>query len=214
MTEPRSGCLIVFEGIDGVGKSTQANALADALTARGYEVVRSREPTHGPYGQRIRQSQTNARLGPDEELELFLLDRREHVDTLIAPSLAAGRIVILDRYYFSTIAYQGARGFELAELKARNEAFAPAPDLLFILDLAPEAGLRRIQELRGDALDTFETPALLERSRAIFLDLATLPYARRVDAGDDVEAIRARIIALVEPLLDDRGARLRRAPSP
>lgn len=200
------GWLIVFEGIDGVGKSTQANALAEALEARGYDVVRSREPTDGPWGRRLRQSQAEGRLAPEEELDLFLRDRREHVETLIQPSLAAGRIVILDRYYFSTIAYQGARGFDPEDLRARNEAFAPPPDLLIILDLPAEAGLRRIQEKRGATLDSFETPTLLARSRQIFLDLAMhLPYARRVDAGDDLATIRAEVLALVDGLLNAEG---------
>ena len=93
---------IVFEGIDGTGKSTQVQFLADMLRAKGNEVITSKEPTDGPHGTRLRNSADTGRLSPQEELDLFHLDRREHIETLIKPTLARGAVVILDRYYFST----------------------------------------------------------------------------------------------------------------
>ena len=104
--------LIVFEGIDGTGKSTQVRLLAQALEERGLTVVTSREPTDGPFGQKLRLSMITGRLSPEEELALFHEDRRDHVEHLILPALEAGKVVILDRYFFSTMAYQGARGFD------------------------------------------------------------------------------------------------------
>ena len=96
--------LIVFEGIDGTGKSTQVQLLAKALEGRGHTVVTSHEPTNGPIGKKLRESMIHGRLSPIEELGLFHDDRRDHVQSLIAPALSRGEDVILDRYSFSTMA--------------------------------------------------------------------------------------------------------------
>jgi dTMP kinase len=175
------GKLIVIEGADGAGKSTLQRALAAHLSAQGTTVVQSREPTNGPNGMAIRQAAQSQRLSPEKELELLLLDRRAHVAELIAPALARGDWVILDRYYFSTIAYQGAAGLDLAMLQAVNEAFAPRPDALLLLDLPVETSLQRIQA-RGLASDEFERPITLKRVREIFLGFSALPYATVLDA--------------------------------
>ncbi len=105
-----AGILIVFDGIDGGGKTTQAKLLADILTAAGETVVLSKEPTDGPWGKQLRASATTGRMSLADELHAFTEDRKQHVTNLIAPALARGEIVILDRYFYSTIAYQGARG--------------------------------------------------------------------------------------------------------
>ena len=135
MVTESQGLFIVLEGIDGTGKSSHAKSLASYFSSLGREVVLSREPTDGPWGKKLRDSASTGRLEPAEELEYFLRDRREHVEQLIRPALAEGKVVILDRYYFSTMAYQGARGFDPAEIRRRNEEFAPVPDWLFILDV-------------------------------------------------------------------------------
>lgn len=173
--------LIVIEGPDGAGKSTLQRGLAAKLAAEGVAVVQSREPTNGPHGTALRQAALSKRLAPEQELELLLLDRRTHVEDVIAPALARGAWVILDRYYFSTIAYQGAAGLDLAMLRAVNEAFAPPPDVLLLLDLPVPESLKRIQA-RGLASDEFERPSTLKRVREIFLSFATLPYATLLDA--------------------------------
>ncbi len=194
------GLLLVLEGIDGTGKSTQARRLADWLRGRGREVVVSCEPTDGPWGRRLRESAANGRLAAEAELELFVRDRREHVDRLIAPALAAGRDVVLDRYYFSTMAYQGARGIDPAEIRRRNERFAPRPDLLVILDLDVDAALARIGG-RGDAANEFERHESLRRCRGIFLGLAGEPFVRVIDAAAPADDVAAAIRAAVEPLV-------------
>lgn len=200
---PDKGLLLVFEGIDGVGKSTQARAVAEALRARGHEVVASREPTDGPHGRRLRESATTGRLDPAAELELFIADRREHVAQLILPSLARGAVVVLDRYYFSTAAYQGARGLSWEAILEANEAFAPEPDLLVWMDFPPERSLERVKS-RGDAANEFERAGLLEVSRRIFGSIQR-PYLRRIDAGQPVEVIRDLVVGEVESMLASRG---------
>ncbi len=184
------GRLIVIEGIDGTGKSTLAAALADALAARGRPVRRSAEPTGGEHGRRIRELARSGReaVTPAEELELFIADRREHVAAVIEPTLAAGTDLILDRYYYSTIAYQGARGADPAAIAARHAGWAPLPDLLVILELPVAEALRRITGSRGSAPDHFEGAEYLARVAAIFAQLSH-PNLLRLDARQPVAAL-------------------------
>ena len=196
------GLFLVIEGIDGTGKSTQARRLTDWCRAGGRDVVLDREPSDGPWGRKLRESAASGRLSPQEELDLFLRDRREHVEQVIAPALAAGKVVILDRYYFSTMAYQGARGFDPAVIRATNEEFAPVPDLLLILDLEVEAALTRIGT-RGDTANAFEKRESLERCRAIFLSLAHEPFARVIDTAPSEDEVHRAITAAVDKLMKE-----------
>ena len=187
-----AGLFIVIEGIDGTGKSTQVRRLGEWFESQGREVVLSREPTDGPWGKKARESGGSGRHSPEEELQLFLNDRRQHVDELIKPALAAGKVVILDRYYFSTMAYQGIRGFDPAEIRRKNEEFAPTPDLLLILDLDVDTALGRIGA-RGDTANEFEKRENLQRCREIFLSLKDEPFARLIAASDGLDEVSQRI---------------------
>lgn len=184
---------IVFEGIDGTGKSTQVDLLAEALRSRGHEVITSKEPTDGPHGTRLRQSAETGRLSPQEELDLFHLDRKEHVETLIKPALARGAYVILDRYFFSTMAYQGVRGFNPLEIRETNEEFAPLPDLVFILELDLDTALRRIG-VRDGAANEFEQRDSLQKCHDVFASLAD-PFIRRIDASKSPETVHSLILS-------------------
>ena len=115
------------------------------------------------------------------------------MEQLLSPALAAGRVVILDRYYFSNAAYQGAAGLDSAEILAQNQAFAPKPDLLLLLDLPPALGLSRIAA-RGDRANAFENEANLTRCRDIFLGI---DEAVRVDATQSAEAVLSESLAHV-----------------
>ena len=161
------GTLVAVEEIDGSGKTTQAERLARYCDEKRLTYSLSKEPTSGRYGQLIRNSASRGRLSVRGVGKLFLKDRREHVDQVIQPALDEEKVVILDRYYFSTAAYQGAHGADPEIILSRNEAFAPQPDLLVILDVSPQTGLQRIRE-RGDEPNKFETSDSLERARAIF----------------------------------------------
>jgi dTMP kinase len=196
------GLFIVIEGIDGTGKSTQSKRLAEWFRSRGREVVLSREPTDGPWGKKLRESATTGRLSAEEELECFLNDRREHVEMSIKPALAEGKVVILDRYYFSTMAYQGARGFDPGEIRLRNEAFAPQPDLLLILDLSVESAHGRIGA-RGDTANEFEQRDTLCRCREIFLSLRDEPFACVIDAEPSLNVVTADILSVVTAKFPD-----------
>lgn len=205
MRQPRKqrlsqGLLIVFEGLDGAGKTTQIRLLAAHLRQEGYNVVCLKEPTNGPWGQKLRQIAQHGRQGipPETELEWFLQDRREDVEQNIRPALACGHIVILDRYYFSTMAYQGALGCDSEVIRQRNEAFAPPPHLLLLLDIAPHQGLQRVQQQRQ--LDGFERLDYLQGVAAIFARM-DFPYLRRIRAAASPEVVQAQVWQEVQPLL-------------
>ena len=186
---------IVFEGIDGTGKSTQVGLLAETLRARGREVITSKEPTDGPYGTRLRQSAETGRLSAQEELNLFHRDRKEHVETLIKPALARGAVVILDRYFFSTMAYQGIRGFDPAEIRRINEEFAPLPDLVFILELDLDTALSRIGVRDGQA-NEFEQRDALQKCHDVFASLDD-DFIHRIDADQTPAEVHEAIVKLI-----------------
>lgn len=192
----KKGLLVVFEGIDGTGKSTQARGLVRRLRARGLDAGYFREPTRGRWGREIkRRARIAGSLTPEEELDLFLRDRREDVERNLLPALAEGLIVVLDRYYFSTIAYQGAKGLDPERIRRLNERFAPKPDLVFILDLSAARGLGRIQGRRTrDVL--FEKERYLRRVRLIFNGFRGRRFVR-LDAARDRRELGAEILALV-----------------
>ncbi|MEX1114155.1 MAG: dTMP kinase [Akkermansiaceae bacterium] len=192
-----AGLFIVIEGIDGTGKSTQSRRLGEWFSHQGREVLLSREPTDGPWGKKLRESASTGRLSPEDELEYFLKDRQQHVEELIKPALAAGKVVILDRYYFSTMAYQGARGFDPQEIRRCNETFAPVPDLLLILDLGVDAALERIG-VRGDTANEFEKRENLERCREIFLSLKDELFAHVISSKGTLDDVARRIREVLE----------------
>jgi dTMP kinase len=201
------GFLIAIEGIDGAGKTTQAGLLQEALEQKNFLVVRTKEPTAGHWGQILRNSASTGRLSLEEEAETFIKDRKEHVDTVIQPALAAGKVIIVDRYYFSTAAYQGARGLDPSKLLERNEAFAPEPDLLVLLDVEPEMGLERVRA-RGDQANLFEKRDSLEKAREIFLGIKR-SYLCRLDARQEPNVLRDRIVARFETIVSEKRQRSR-----
>jgi dTMP kinase len=162
------GVLIVIEGIDGAGKSTQARLLLKKLRSEGYPAVYFREPTKGKWGREIKKLAKRAdSLSPEEELALFIKDREENVKKNLRPALSRKKVVILDRYYFSTIAYQGAKGIRQALIRNLHKRFAVEPDLVFILDIDPAEGLERIQARKEKDL-LFERKDYLASVRRIF----------------------------------------------
>lgn len=189
-TGERKGRLIAFEGIDGTGKSTHIGRLRKYLEGKGLEVVQSFEPTRGQWGRMLRDSAVTGRLSVEEEVDLFLKDRREHVETLIAPALARGAWVLLDRYYLSMMAYQGVRGVDTSVIRAANEEFAPVPDAVIWLDIPVSVALDRIGT-RGER-DAFETEAGLTACRNVFASIHE-PWMLRVDADAGREEVAARI---------------------
>ncbi len=198
------GRLIVLEGIDGSGKSTLAAWLSQRLRDAGNDTVLRREPTDGPAGQELRRIISEGRKGiaPEAETALFIEDRRQHVASGIGPDLEAGRVVVLDRYYLSTAAYQGALGMDLEEIMARNESFAPQPDLAFLFDLPVSTALQRITLGRGGQRSAFEKEAYLEQVRRLFLDIRR-PWFRRIDADRPQPELQETVLSILREELPD-----------
>ncbi|NJE01736.1 dTMP kinase [Thermococcus sp. JdF3] len=197
---------IVIEGIDGAGKSTQTKLLAEWFEEKGHEVVLTKEPTDTAFGKLIRKLVLTggkegiidgARISHEAEALLFAADRAEHVSKLIKPSIEAGKIVISDRYFYSSLAYQWARGLDLEWLIDLNR-FAVRPDLVILLDLPVKESMKRIN---GRSIKTeFDKIAELQKKvRENYLKLAErFPEMRIVNALASVEDIHNDIVALVE----------------
>jgi len=168
----KSGIFIVFEGIDGCGKTTQKDLLADFLSQKGYPVETTREPGGTLLGELIRELVLNPKyqeMFPLAETLLYLTDRAQHVGQKIIPALKAGRIVISERYTDSTLAYQGfGRGLDQAMLNQLNNLVTQGlkPHLTILLDIPPEiARIRLVSRKPGLQLDRLEQEKLVFYAR-------------------------------------------------
>lgn len=174
------GIFITFEGLDGSGKTTQVQLLADFLREQGYEVVLTREPGGTPLAEAIRQvilTPTDEALAPMTEILLYAASRAQHVAELVQPALAAGKIVISDRFLDSSIAYQGyGLGWDVDLIKNVNRGAINGclPQMTVLVDLETETALERIRKRDGENADRIESRELLfhRRVREGFLALA------------------------------------------
>ncbi|ACS34271.1 dTMP kinase [Thermococcus gammatolerans] len=200
------GIFVVIEGIDGAGKSTQAKLLAKWFEKKGYEVILTKEPTDTAFGKLIRKLVLTggregiidgARISHEAEALLFAADRAEHVHKLIKPALESGKVVISDRYFYSSLAYQWARGLDLQWLIDLNR-FAVRPDLVVLLDLPVKESMRRING-RSIKTEFDKIVELQKRVRENYLKLAEMfPEIRIVNAQNSIEDIHRDIVGLVE----------------
>jgi len=196
-TPVNRGLLLAFEGLDGSGKSTQLARLHRRLVEAGREVVATREPTQDVHGRRIREmAAAGERASPEEELRLFVADRRRHVEAVIAPALARGAVVLTDRYFLSTVAYQGARGLDAERILRESEREFPLPDLVLLFELEPRTCLERVHARGGTPEPAFERLDQLERVAEVFRTLDR-GYLVRVDARGSVDDVGARVDVLV-----------------
>jgi len=196
----QKGILIVFEGIDGSGKSTQAEILLERLQEEDFDAVYFREPSKGKWGRKIKKKALHPdSLSPEEELALFQKDRRENVEKNLKPALKKKRIVILDRYYYSTIAYQGAKGIDEKLIRRMNEEFVVEPDLVFIFDIDPKKGLERIENRKKKDM-LFEREDYLVKVREIFRSFKGEKFIH-IDALKSKEEIRKEIEEIVLPII-------------
>ena len=182
----REGKLVVIEGIDGAGKTTFACALTSLLKRFNINVRFSAEPTSGPYGQKLKELLKKEKVKRKEIKELFLKDRKWHVENIILPALKNGEFVILDRYYLSTVAYQGAQGFSIKELLKENETIAPLPDLVIFLNILPEIAIQRIKN-REKEKTCFEKLDFLKKVAEIYEIILPNFKFLKLDATSSVE---------------------------
>ena len=193
--------LVNLEGIDGCGKSTQSKLLLEKLEGEGEKVIILKEPTKRPHGQKLWDMLHGKRKATNEEiLELFVLDRKQHVEEKIEPALDSGGVVLMDRYYYSSMAYQVTGGIDVEEIREKHE-FAPKPDVVLIFDLPVSVALERVKG-HSDA-DEFEKEEHLEKVREAYLDLENDPLVRIVDATGTPEEIFGNVWKLVSEVRND-----------
>jgi dTMP kinase len=172
------GILVAIEGIDGVGKTTQSTRLVERLTALGFDAIRFFEPTNEtPEASRIQQKlERDSSNMTTDLLDLFIADRRYDVEKHIAPALAVKKIVVMDRYFLSTAAYQSDSTTWRDILKANRE-FAPEPDISFIINWPADLALRFVKKREAE-LSAFENQTALLKIRGRYLEIA------REDSGN------------------------------
>jgi len=195
---------ITFEGIDGVGKSTQLDLLEAWLSENGHEVLRTMEPGGTELGKEIRHLLLHRKgdVTPRSEALLYAADRAHHVATKIRPALDAGKVVLSDRYFDSSVAYQGAaRELSVSEVQEISlwAVGGLEPDLTFLLDLPADEALARRDDT-GTAPDRLESEKVdfFARARAQYLELSTKPRFEVIDASRSVDAIHKVVIARVQ----------------
>lgn len=191
---------VTFEGLDGSGGTTQLSLLRAAITARfpTREIVSTREPSDGPIGKFIRaELVAGGQLGDTVFPYLFAADRRDHLDRVVKPALSRGAVVLSDRYFHSSLAYQ-SHAIGMSQVESLNAAF-PAPDLVVLLQLSPERCMERMKDRPGR--DRFETLEWLRKIEDAYEDVcrrkADHPIVR-IDSSGTREDVHARVWAAFE----------------
>ena len=201
----RNGLLIAFEGIDGTGKSTQVNLMKTMLEEMGLKVVIYKEPTNETEaGKKIRASYVEGRVSLEKELAWFIEDRQWNVSTRVLPAITEGKIVFLDRYFFSTACYQGVRknGDWKTILEMNREKF-PEPDLTVIFDLDPEIARKRIMKSRKES-NTFEGLDYLVSVRNLFLEIYSTDkngHYLLIDSSQEIADIASKLFVKIYELV-------------
>lgn len=188
------GKFICIEGVDGSGKTTQAKMLVRNLRGKDYDAVYTTEPSTGKIGALIRGFVLSRKNRVPIALEalLFAADRVDHVQTEVEPLLKQGKIVVCDRYLFSSLAYQGAAGLDLLWMDCINK-FALKPDLTLFLDVSPDVAISRLKRKKS----VMETLQNLAKVREIYLDLAQQQRMVSLDGNKTVNEIAEDILKTV-----------------
>jgi dTMP kinase len=211
------GKLITFEGIDGCGKTTQLRLLERVLTSRNIPFVSTREPGGTDLGMTIRAALLNVsrqKVEPLAELLLYSADRAQHVREIVIPNLEAGKLVLSDRFYDATAAYQGSgRGFEPSLIKQLNDLATGGlkPDITLLFDLDVKTGMERTH-WRGTATESDETKAdrldlepndFHENVRRAYLELAKAEPERFrvINAAGSIETVRPMVLEALQGIL-------------
>ena len=185
------GVFIVIEGLDGSGKTTHARLLEANLKQRGYPAEYTREPSSGKIGRFIQNTVLYGgnMTQPIIESLLFAADRIDHIKSFVEPKLQNWRIIISDRYLYSSLSYQGARGVSLEWLRKINE-FAPKPDLGFYIDVPPEVALGRKKGIRS----VFEKLEFQVKVRSIYLEFVKSKELILINGNGSINQVQDEIM--------------------
>ncbi|MDP7282059.1 MAG: dTMP kinase [Candidatus Undinarchaeales archaeon] len=197
----KKGLFIAIEGIDGCGKSEHAGFITDYLRRRGYKVFYTEEPSRGRIGRLIREYLKDESSLSLADAFLFAADRAEHLEHEIGPAINEGKVVVCERYKYSSFAYQTAQGQDLKMLKDIH-FFARDPDLTIYLDVTPEEGVNRC-----DKGEKFENIEFLTKVRGVYEELANdkSNNFKRIDAMPDKMAVKDSVIKAVQEFLNSNG---------
>lgn len=192
--ESRKGLLICIEGIDGCGKTTHARLLVENLQKHGYDVLYTTEPTSGKIGSFIRRYLLECQERSSSVIEalLFAADRVEHAESTIRPAIKQGKIVVSDRYVYSSMAYQGAAGLDLNWIRMLNR-WIVKPDLALFIDVPPEIALKRIRREKS----VMETLDNQRKVRKVYLKFVEEGSLVRVDGNRSLTEVAAEILNIV-----------------
>jgi len=195
----KRGTFICIEGIDASGKTTQARRLVKNLRRKGLDAVYTTEPSSGRVGRLIRRYvlDRKKRVPIAVEALLFAADRVEHVETEIKPALEKGKVVVCDRYVYSTLAYQGAAGLDLKWIELINR-FALVPDLALFLDVPHAIVEKRLKRKRS----VMETPLNQQRVREVYMSMVRDGRLVLVDGNKSVVDVAQDILKVVYDFLE------------
>ncbi|UJG42240.1 MAG: dTMP kinase [Candidatus Heimdallarchaeum endolithica] len=203
-----NGLFLVIEGIDGVGKTTQAKKLVEFLKSKKLKAEYTTEPTHWSiYGKKLRESFfAPERLSVEEEFRLFLEDRKEHIAKEVLPLIEQGIIVVCDRYYFSSAAYQGSRGLDWKYILQENMKVVFSPDITFLIDIPVEKAIERIANGRAGKINTFEKRENLIKVRKIYQEIAQefSELITVIDGNYSIDTVHELIIEHLKPKLFEK----------
>ena len=205
MEEQKKGLFVVFEGIDGTGKTSLIKMLKAILEQEKYSIVVLKEPTNETEaGSKIRESYNSGRVPFEEELQWFIDDREWNVNANILPALKEGHIILQDRYFFSNASYQGVRkNDDWASIIAINRTMFPEPDLTIIIDVEPEIALERITKDRVKE-NSFEALENLRKVRNLFLEIVNYDIDGNfllIDGSKTLEEIAEEIHLNIQELI-------------
>jgi dTMP kinase len=199
----KKGAFIVFEGIDGSGKTTQINLLDEHLKSKGYDTLTTKEPTNG-LGRKIREVlRGDTTMTSDHLQALFSLDRAIHLMNDIEPALKQNKIVICDRYEWSTLAYGAASGADCAFLQEINDYFRK-PDLTLLIDIDPDRANGRLKDRTTVKKEIFENLKSLRKIRAAYLDLSSKFGFKVIDGSGSVTEVNKSVVKAVDEFLSKR----------
>jgi len=193
------GFLIVFEGVDGAGLTTNSKFLVNWLNSIGIKAYYTKEPTQGRIGLQIREY-LKADSDPFILTLLFTADRKEHIEKEIVPKIKEGNVVVCDRYMYSTLAYQSVHGADEKLIKFLNKKF-PKPDLVFLLDIDPSISLER----KSGKKESYEKVDFLKKVRIKFLEIASDEGFIVIPTNRDLNIIQEDIKKVMNYFLEEVG---------